>query len=143
MSQLSRALIVAAATLITGPMLFTSCASSDESSGIPATGGAKSDSGIDTGTGGFGGIATGGTGAGGSTGGFGAGGGSGGFGAGGGTGGTSTGGTGAGGSGGGTACNPAFCPSVGSGTPCCQSNGDCGVDYGFGNGCEAATGADV
>lgn len=142
MSHLTRAVLVASAALISGPLMFSACASSDETSGIPASGGSSGDASISTGgTAAAGGGSTGGVGAGG-TGGTASTGGTGGFGATGGTGATgATGGT--SGTGGGPSCNPAFCPSVGSGTPCCQSNGDCGVDYGFGNGCEMATGPDV
>jgi hypothetical protein len=139
-----------AATCLSAAALLTvvaapGCASSDESTGFQPTKDASSD--------GFAGSSgSSGSGGSGASGGVGAtgGGGSGGVGATGGGGGTEGGLGGFGGSGatggspeGGT-CQPVFCPSVGTGSPCCVTpNGPCGVDYGFGNGCEVPTGPDV
>ncbi len=136
--------------LLSAPMIVTllvaACSSSGSGGGVvdggAATGGtgAGGTGGVSVGTGGVG-IGTGGKpqldaslggspGRGGATGGFGGTGGSGAT-------------SGSGGTGGGSSCAPAFCPSVGVGTPCCQANGECGVDMGFGAGCEPPTGADV
>lgn len=141
-SRLSRAVVLGIAAMAFGPLAVAACASSDESAPL-SSGGAAGDASIDTGSGGTAGSA-GSSGSGGSAGTAGSAGsaGSAGFGgSGGGTGGSS----GSSGSGGSTGtCNPAFCPSVGTGTPCCITpNGPCGVDYGFGNGCEQPTGPDV
>lgn len=129
MSHLSRAMLLGLATVV--PSFWgVSCASSDDADLNPGTGGG--DASVE--------VSLGGTSAGGGSGGLSLGGtGGGSAGVGGGTGGTGgVGATGGGGSGGGSSCNPAFCPSVGSGQPCCQASGDCGVDYGMGNGCQQA-----